>query len=300
MVLTDGHPRAVASLANNAILTRSAQGVRCAIAAATLVWSEADTRPAPGADSTPDSDPDPGPTTGTSAAPSASAAECAAAAGPGHRLQRFPPPATVVLSAGHDFKAPKDALVSVLALPTPVAAGAVYATTGAVLRCSQGGFMALLGADVAFFERFHVALLDTASHLLRRADSEGVAARVKALIATAAGGSLRADPAAAEPDGHGDEKGASGTPLCMVSEAVGDAVLAAAVTAPGSLSILAPSRGGSLERLVRCAARTRAFKSVRFPGVGAWLSAAVLGGAAVEGASDASAGSMQLLVLQPV
>jgi len=144
----------------------------------------------------------------------------------------------------------------------------------------------MLGADVAFFERFHGELLATALHLLRpAADLVGdpVSRRVAAACAREAG-----------------EAGDAAAPLGVV---LSDAVLAAAVTAPGALVILAPSRGGSLERLATAAAAAGeavpgGLDILRLEGVGECFSETCLGGRPLEGAADGAAGPMQLLVIQ--
>ncbi|KAA0155540.1 hypothetical protein FNF31_06079 [Cafeteria roenbergensis] len=299
VVVTDGHPRAAADLARQCALTQMRCGLRCPLKAATLVWTTDPRRSLgrPKAAHFPAGAPSPTPRDAAAVAAAGPTADAAAeaAAGSGAAAAAAKPTATAAA-------APESA--SAALPPAPLAC------TEGPLDLGPASVDCILAADVAFFERFHDALLETAAHLLKPAQSEGLPPR-----------------------------GRSGAQAPDAVEALSDASLAAAaVTAPGSLVVLAPSRGGSLERLelaarafpapgraggdgrvgpggeagsgaaggdvhAAAAAATTAdvppaFSVRRIDGVGPWLSAAALGGAPIEGHDDAAAGPLQLLIIQ--
>ena len=298
VVVTDGHPRAAADLARQCALTQMRCGLRCPLKAATLVWTTDPRRSLgrPKAAHFLAGAPSPTPRDAAAVAAAGPTADAAAeaAAGSGAAAAAAKPTATAAA-------APESA--SAALPPAPLVC------TEGPLELGPASVDCILAADVAFFERFHDALLETAAHLLKPAHSEGLPPR-----------------------------GRSGEQAPDAVEALSDASLAAAVTAPGSLVVLAPSRGGSLERLelaarafpapgraggdgrvgpggeagsgaaggdvhAAAAAATTAdvfpaFSVRRIDGVGPWLSAAALGGAPIEGNDDAAAGPLQLLIIQ--
>jgi hypothetical protein len=131
----------------------------------------------------------------------------------------------------------------------------------------QGRAACAFGADIAFFEDFHTALIHTAAWLLHP-PHEGSAVAAAAIDV-----------------------------IDRVTQS--DRVFAELVSRPGSLVILAPSRGGSLERLVERLVADGRWTVTLAPHFAEWLHATVMGSAGdIEGEGDEACGPLQLLTAQ--